>query len=106
MSKPKEYEEAKINSKGSNGLKSVNLPKENKKGTDFRKFNEFGDASKVHYIHVKNGDKKLDFLDVNSNLMFHNEKTFGIINTVSERGYILDFKTMKVLRKTENVKRN
>ena len=38
--------------------------------------------------------------------MFHNEKTFGLINSVSGRGNILDFKTMKVLRKIENVKRN
>ena len=84
----------------------MKLPNKNREGIDFRKIEEFGDPSKVHYVHVQNGNKKLDFLDVNSAVMFHNSKTFGIINTASERAYFLDFKTMKVLRKMENVKRN
>jgi len=102
----KEYEEAKVNSKKPTSLKSEKLAKKNKKGTDFRNYEEFGDASKVHYVHVKNGNKKLDFLDVNSTVSFHNENTFGVNNTVSERSYVLDFKTMNVLRKMDNVKRN
>ena len=38
VSKPKEYEEAKLNSKTPVGLKSVKLSNKNEEGTDFRKF--------------------------------------------------------------------
>ena len=81
----------------------MKLPNQNREGIDFRKLEEFGDPSKVHYVHVQNGNKKIDFYDVNFSLMLHNAKTFGLINKVNNIACILDLKTMKVLRKKENL---